>query len=73
MTQPSVPKKWKFALLVWIFIYPAITIISLTVLPMLIDFPSPVKTLVVSLILVPIMAFLYIPFINKHFFNWMRK
>ncbi|PBQ31325.1 hypothetical protein CNR22_05960 [Sphingobacteriaceae bacterium] len=73
MNQPSMPKKWKFALLVWCFIYPAITIISITILPMLVDFPAPLRTLVVSVILVPVMAFFYIPFINKRFFNWLRK
>lgn len=73
MNQTSPPKKWKFALLVWCFIYPAITLLSMTVLPYLMDFPAPVRTLILSLILVPLMAFIYIPFINKRFFVWLRK
>lgn len=73
MNQPVPPKKWKFALLVWAFIYPAITILSATVLPLMIDLPAPLKTLVMSLILVPIMAWFYIPYINKKFFDWLRK
>lgn len=70
---PKPPKAWKFALLVWCFIYPVITLLSMTLLPLMSSFPAPLKTLVMSLILVPLMAFLYIPFINKRFFNWLRK
>jgi len=73
MNQPLPPKKWKFALLVWCFIYPVITLLSFTIMPLLLDFPGPVRTLVISLILVPVMAFLYIPYINKRFFDWLRK
>lgn len=68
MNQPAPPKKWKFALLVWCFIYPAITLLSITLLPYLMELPGPVRTLIMSLILVPLMAFFYIPYINKRFF-----
>jgi len=70
---PKPPKAWKFALLVWCFIYPVITILSMTILPLMQDFPGPIKTLTMSLILVPLMAFFYIPFIQKKFFHWLRK
>lgn len=73
MEQSSHPKKWKFAILVWCFIYPIITLLSMILVPLMIDFPAPLRTLILSLILVPIMAFFYIPFINKRFFNWLRK
>jgi antibiotic biosynthesis monooxygenase (ABM) superfamily enzyme len=35
--------------------------------------PLPLRTLVLSLILVPLMAYFYIPFISKHFYSWLRK
>jgi len=73
MNQTSAPKKWKFALLVWLFIYPIITLLSIFLLPLMANFPAPAKTLIMSLILVPLMAFGWIPFINKRFFNWLRK
>lgn len=73
MSQPTPPKKWKFAILIWLFIYPLVTLLSMFLLPLLSDFPGPIKTLVMSLILVPSMAFFYIPFVNKKFFNWLRK
>ncbi len=73
MNQAGPPKKWKFALLVWCFIYPMITLLSMTVLPLLMDLPGPLRTLIMSLILVPLMAYFYIPYINKRFFVWLRK
>jgi len=73
MNQPLAPKKWKFALLVWCLIYPVLTLLSMTLIPLLADLPPPLRTLIISLLLVSIMAFFYIPFINKRFFNWLRK
>ena len=67
------PKKWKFALLVWCFIYPIITLLSMTLLPMMNGIAAPLRTLIMSLILVPLMAWFYIPYINKRFFVWLRK
>ena len=43
------------------------TLLSMFLLPLLSDFPGPIKTLIMSLILVPSMAFFYIPFVNKKF------
>lgn len=73
MSQAIPPKKWKFAILVWCFIYPVITVLSMILIPLMVDFPAPLRTLIMSLILVPLMAFFYIPFINKRFFDWLRK
>jgi len=72
---PPPPKRWKFAFLVWCFIYPIITLLSMTLMPVLRSYNLPpyVITLVMSLILVPLMAFFYIPYINRRFFTWLRK
>lgn len=73
MSLNTQPKKWKSALLIWLFIFPAVTILSLMIFPLLDGFHDIVRTLVMTLILVPIMAYWYIPFMNKQFFNWLRK
>lgn len=73
MEQPSYPKKWKMALLIWCFIYPLITTLSMFLLPMMTSLAGPLKTLIMSFVLVPLMAFFYIPFINKRFYVWLRK
>ncbi len=73
MNQNVPPKKWKTALLIWLFIYPAVTILSLLLFPLMADFPALVRTAVLTLVLVPIMAWWYIPFMHKRFFVWLRK
>lgn len=72
MEEPLQPKNWKLALLIWCFIYSLITLLSMFLLPFLSSFPAPVKAMIMSFILVPSMAFFYIPFINKRFFG-LRK
>jgi antibiotic biosynthesis monooxygenase (ABM) superfamily enzyme len=73
MENNAQPKKYKFALLIWLFIYPVFTVLSKSLMPLMTDFPSSLQNLTLSLILVPIMVWIYIPFINKRFFAWLRK
>lgn len=73
MNEISQPKKWKFALLIWGFIYPLFTVLSFTLLPYLRDLPGPIQNLILSFILVPLMVWLYIPYVNKKCFVWLRK
>lgn len=74
MTQQNTPpRKWKFALLIWLFIYPVITLLNVVFNPYMTNMPLAIRTLILSLILVPVMAFFYIPFISKHFYSWLRK
>ena len=67
------PKKWKLILLVWCGIYPSITLLSVTVVPLLKNLPIYLKTLVMTIILVPIMVLVIIPTIHKYFHIWLRK
>jgi antibiotic biosynthesis monooxygenase (ABM) superfamily enzyme len=72
MTQQE-PKKWKFALLIWLFIFPFFSLLSMLLMPFMTNLHPLFKNLIMSLILVPIMSWYYIPFINKKYFNWLRK
>jgi hypothetical protein len=67
------PKKWKMAILVWLVIYPTISIITILIGPLLTTFPILIRTLIMSLILVPFMIFVAMPFLNKVFKNWLTK
>ena len=69
----SQPKKWKFAFLIWIFIFPLISLLSLLLNPFLYDVNLLVRNFIMTLILVPIMAWFYIPYVNKKYYNWLRK
>lgn len=68
----SSPKKWKMMLITWLFVYPVINILFATVFPLLKDQHQLIKTLVITLILVPILG-IFLPKLHKKFDTWIRK
>ncbi|WP_299217379.1 hypothetical protein [uncultured Aquimarina sp.] len=60
-------KKLKSMLIIWIAIYPAITTIMLLFGDMLNELPTLLRTLILTLILVPSMVYILIPFWTKVF------
>ena len=73
MQSPTPPKKWKLAVLVWFFIYPAITILFFLLAPLMEEWPFYLRTMLLTIILVPAMVFFALPFINKNCGDWIRK
>lgn len=69
---PKIPKKWKLMFISWLFVYPVINIMFALVFPLVKDFPQLLKTLVFTVILVPLMGFC-IPIMHKKFWNWITK
>lgn len=67
------PPKWKFAVMVWLAIYPTITIVSFLIGDLIKIFPLPLKTLIMTGILVPTMVFVLLPFLRKLLGNWLNK
>ena len=51
------PPKWKFAVIVWIAIYPAITLLTYLIGDKINYLPLPLKTLIMTGILVPLRVF----------------
>lgn len=72
MNQAPTPKKWKLLLISWLFVYPVINIMFALVFPIIKDFPQLVKTLIFTVILVPLMG-VCIPMLHKKFWNWITK
>jgi antibiotic biosynthesis monooxygenase (ABM) superfamily enzyme len=73
MTEnPQKPKKWKMLLVSWLFIYPLINVMFAVVFPLVKEQHQLVKTLVFTLILVPIMG-IFLPMIHKRFWNCICK
>jgi antibiotic biosynthesis monooxygenase (ABM) superfamily enzyme len=66
------PKKWKLLLVSWLFVYPVINILFALLFPIIQDLPQLVKTLILTLILVPLMG-ICIPMLHKRFWNWITK
>ena len=59
MENSTQPKKYKFTFLIWLFIYLVFTVLSKSLMPLMIDLPSLLKNLILSLILVPLMVWVY--------------
>ena len=66
------PKKWKLMLLSWIVIYPLINIIFLALMPHIAHWHPVLKTLLVTIILVPLMGIL-MSILQKKFASWLIK
>lgn len=67
------PPKWKFAILVWIAIYPSITFLTFLIGDSIQNLPLPIKTLIMTGILVPLMIFVLLPFLRSFLGNWLNK
>ncbi|MFN8116704.1 MAG: hypothetical protein U0W65_11370 [Bacteroidia bacterium] len=68
------PKKWKIAIVIWLAIYPLITtIFALLGKQLILIEPLPLRTLIITIIAVPIMVFILIPTLQKLLHNWLTK
>jgi len=67
------PPRWKTAVLIWLAIYPSITLFMLLFGEHLLAIPIPLRTLAITLVLVPLMVFLLLPILQKLFAGWLRR
>ena len=66
------PKIWKMLLISWLFVYPVINVMFALIFPLIANLPQLLKTLVFTLILVPLMG-IVIPKLHKRFWPWIMK
>jgi len=66
------PKIWKMMLVSWMFVYPVINLMFFLVFPLIRDFHPLLRTLVFTLILVPLMG-ICIPILHKKFDKWIKS
>ncbi len=64
-------EKHKRALLIWLAIYPLITILFYALGNLIQDLPIPIKTLILTLIAVPLVVYVILPFYMKIFKKWL--
>ena len=67
------PPKWKIAVLIWLAIYPSITLLFFLFGEQLLRIPLPLRTLMVTFILVPLMVFILLPALQKLFKGWLNS
>jgi antibiotic biosynthesis monooxygenase (ABM) superfamily enzyme len=71
-SQVPKPKRWKLMLLTWLFVYPIINLLFLLLMPIMKEWHQLLKTLVLTLILVPMLGF-FLPIIHRKLWNWIIK
>jgi antibiotic biosynthesis monooxygenase (ABM) superfamily enzyme len=67
------PPKYKTAVVIWVIIYPTINLIFLLLGDSLNEIALPFRTLIMTLILVPLMVYVLMPLANKLFNSWLNK
>jgi antibiotic biosynthesis monooxygenase (ABM) superfamily enzyme len=67
------PPKWKMAIIIWLAIYPLITIIFLLFSNQILLIHPMLRTLAITVVVVPIMVFILIPNYTKLFGKWLFK
>lgn len=69
---PGIPPRWKHAIATWIAIYPTITTLVLTTGAELDALPTPVRTLLLTGLLVPLMTFVLMPAVTRALHPWLH-
>jgi len=59
--------------MVWLAIYPTITLVTFLIGDYIKQLPLPLKTLLLTGILVPLMVFILLPLLRKLLGNWLNK
>jgi uncharacterized protein len=68
---PAPPSRAKMAVLSWVAIYPLIVVLNATLGPTLAPLAMPLRTLITSLMLVPLMTWVVMPRVTKLFYAWL--
>jgi uncharacterized protein len=67
------PPKYKTSIVVWLAIYPLITLILWLFGPYLMQIPLPLRTLLLTAVLVPIMVYGAIPLWQRILRRWLQS
>jgi uncharacterized protein len=67
------PPRHKLAVLTWLAIYPTVTTVSAVLQSVgLTDVPLPIRTMAITLIVVPVVVFFVAPALTRLFGPWLR-
>jgi antibiotic biosynthesis monooxygenase (ABM) superfamily enzyme len=67
------PPRHRFALIVWLAIYPTITLLLELGGPIINDWPLPLRTLALTAVAVPLMVFVLLPTLQRAFAGWLLR
>jgi antibiotic biosynthesis monooxygenase (ABM) superfamily enzyme len=67
------PPRHRFALIVWLAIYPTITLLLELGGPLINDWPLPLRTFALTATAVPLMVFVLLPTLQRAFAGWLTR
>lgn len=67
------PPKYKTAIMIWLAIYPSVTVLFYLLGDKIAALPIFIRTLVLTLILVPLMVFVLLPILQRLMKGWLMK
>lgn len=67
------PPKYKTALLIWVALYPSLNVFLFIFGDALSTLPLLVRTFIISSVLVPLIAYVLMPFLTKTCATWLMK
>jgi antibiotic biosynthesis monooxygenase (ABM) superfamily enzyme len=59
--------------MVWIAIFPSITLLQMLIGKQLLALPIPLRSLILTVILVPLMVFVLLPILRRFLGSWLNK
>lgn len=65
------PPKYKMAIVSWCAIFPIITVLLLTLMPLMTPFPVPLRGAVIAAVAILLMTYLMMPFATRLFKGWL--
>lgn len=68
---PAAPPRYKLAVLTWIGVYPIITLLLTILGPVTATWPLPLRTLVLTAVMVPTLTWVVIPALTRFFRAWL--
>ena len=70
-TPATPPPRYKLALVTWIGVYPVITLLLAVLGPATATWPVPLRTLLLTAVMVPTLTWLVIPALTRIFRSWL--
>ena len=71
--RTGAPPRYRQALIVWLAIYPTITLLLELGGPVINDWPLPLRTLALTAVAVPLMVFVLLPTLQRALAGWLRR
>jgi antibiotic biosynthesis monooxygenase (ABM) superfamily enzyme len=67
------PPRWKTAVLIWLAIYPTITLVLWLAGPRIAGWPLALRTLAITAVVVPLMVYVLMPAFQRVLRPWLRQ